>query len=387
MKKVVKSNLLVAILLIFLVGCTKKVTTEDLKANDWLIESANQEEPNMIASFSNHVMTIKIDSGGLASSAENEWEALGEEFAKNLIDNLDFKLEYTLKNNVMTIQDIEDESNNTEFTVTREDKNIVFTPKKDASSETLLLKPYAKTEKGTTETSSISSASRSTSVSTESELTEETTSNSTLFTSEETRSVQVTLADFIGGWGLPQSDTLFFIAADGSFTTGGIDGGTPSYPSYSFSTTPDGKSMMSLIHEKENTTDLILETDGTLTIEGATYIYLGNYTLDEFRAKKAAEDQALIEEQEHVHSENVTSSDAPANSFEAIESAKSFMADGGDSSQFDNYTFSDDAGVMADASGRPYYSIRVRQNGGNGMNSMAIGVITVYADTGECSWQ
>lgn len=68
---------------------------------------------------------------------------------------------------------------------------------------------------------------------------------------------------------------------------------------------------MSLIHEKENTTDLILETDGTLTIEGATYIHLGNYTLDEFRAKKAAEDQALIEEQEHVHSENVTSSDAP----------------------------------------------------------------------------
>ncbi|WP_279381635.1 hypothetical protein [Candidatus Enterococcus lowellii] len=42
---------------------------------------------------------------------------------------------------------------------------------------------------------------------------------------------------------------------------------------------------------------------------------------------------------------------------------------------------------MADASGRPYYSIRVRQNGWNGMNSMAIGVITVYADTGECSWQ
>jgi hypothetical protein len=62
------------------------------------------------------------------------------------------------------------------------------------------------------------------------------------------------------------------------------------------------------------------------------------------------------------------------------------MADGGDSSQFDNYTFSDEAGVMTDASGRPYYSIRVRQNGGNGMNSMAIGVITVYADTDECSW-
>jgi hypothetical protein len=71
-KNEVKSNLLVAILLIFLVGCTKKVTTADLKANDWLIESANQEEPNMIVSFSNHVMTIKIDSGGLASSAENE---------------------------------------------------------------------------------------------------------------------------------------------------------------------------------------------------------------------------------------------------------------------------------------------------------------------------
>lgn len=92
-------------------------------------------------------MTIKIDSNSLASDVENEWEALGEEFAKNLIDNLDFKLEYTLKNNVITIQDIEDERNNTVFTVIREDKNIIFTPKKDANTETLLLKPYTKPEK------------------------------------------------------------------------------------------------------------------------------------------------------------------------------------------------------------------------------------------------
>lgn len=46
--------------------------------------------------------------------------------------------------------------------------------------------------------------------------------------------------------------------------------------------------MMSLIHEKEDTTDLILESDGTLTIEGVTYIYLGNYTLDEFQARSSS---------------------------------------------------------------------------------------------------
>lgn len=50
MKKVITSLLVFASLLLF-TACGKKVTTEDLKANDWLIEATKDDEPNMIVSF------------------------------------------------------------------------------------------------------------------------------------------------------------------------------------------------------------------------------------------------------------------------------------------------------------------------------------------------
>ncbi|WP_270307291.1 DUF4950 domain-containing protein, partial [Enterococcus faecalis] len=35
----------------------------------------------------------------------------------------------------------------------------------------------------------------------------------------EKRTVQASLNDFVGGWGIPQSDNLFFINADGTFSS------------------------------------------------------------------------------------------------------------------------------------------------------------------------
>lgn len=158
------------IAIFFLAACGKKITTEDLKANDWIAESSSEDEPNMLLSFSDHVMSVSIDTDSMASNAKDEWEQLGEEIAKQLIDQMSYKLEYVLEKDTIKIQDTDDEEAFVYYTVSKEDENIIFTPdekKNDAESgaEKLVLKPY--TKKKEVETSS-SSSTEETTVSSES---------------------------------------------------------------------------------------------------------------------------------------------------------------------------------------------------------------------------
>lgn len=158
------------IAIFFLAACSKKITTEDLKANDWIAESSSEDEPNMLLSFSDHVMSVSIDTDSMTSNAKDEWEQLGEEIAKQLIDQMSYKLEYVLEKDTIKIQDTDDEEAFVYYTVSKEDENIIFTPdekKNDAESgaEKLVLKPY--TKKKEVETSS-SSSTEETTVSSES---------------------------------------------------------------------------------------------------------------------------------------------------------------------------------------------------------------------------
>ena len=158
------------IAIFFLAACGNKVKTEDLKANDWIAEASNKEEPNMIISFSDHVMSVSVDTKSMKSSAKDEWEKLGEEFAKQIVDQLNYKLEYSLEKNTIKIQDTDDEEAFIYYIVSKEDENIVFTPdekqnKDESDAEKLVLKPYTKKKK--VETSS-SSSTEETTVSSES---------------------------------------------------------------------------------------------------------------------------------------------------------------------------------------------------------------------------
>ncbi|MCO7026457.1 hypothetical protein Q0F97_03785 [Tetragenococcus halophilus] len=96
MKKWINGLLLGMLFLIFLVGCSSKVSEDDLKENNWTIEPDEVDVPNMIASFSDHVMTLKVDVESIGSTATDEWEQMGEDFAKELASEMDFKFEYTL---------------------------------------------------------------------------------------------------------------------------------------------------------------------------------------------------------------------------------------------------------------------------------------------------
>lgn len=173
MKKVLGGSLLFLSLLFF-TACGKNVTTEDLKANDWLIEATNDDETNMIASFSDHVVSLSVDTSEMKSTASNEWEALGEDFAKNLVEQMNYKFEYTLKNNEMVWKDEEDKDNDAKYTVSKDEKNLILTPDKNNKSddnEKLTLKPYKK-KKSTNTTKTTNSSSIEQSSSTVSSITE-----------------------------------------------------------------------------------------------------------------------------------------------------------------------------------------------------------------------
>lgn len=129
--------------LIFLAGCSASISEEDLKANDWSIEPEEEDVPNMIASFSDHVMTLKVDVESIESTATDEWEQMGKEFAKELASEMNFKFEYTLDDDQITLQDTDNEDEKNTYEVSEEDNNVIFTPTDDSSddTETITLQP------------------------------------------------------------------------------------------------------------------------------------------------------------------------------------------------------------------------------------------------------
>lgn len=158
MKKILGSMLVFSFLLLF-TACGKKVTTEDLKASDWLVESPKASEPNMILSFSDHVVSFNVDTSSMKSTSSNEWEEMGEEFAKSLVDKMSFKFEYTLEGDVMTLKNDENKNGDAKYTVSKEDKNIILTPEKSNKSDDtvkLVLEPYKKKKSNESSTSTSS---------------------------------------------------------------------------------------------------------------------------------------------------------------------------------------------------------------------------------------
>lgn len=148
MKKWIKGLLLGTLGLTFLVGCSSKVSEDELKENNWSIEPDEEDVPNMIASFSDHVMSLKVDVDSIESTAADEWEQIGEDFVKEIASEMNFKFEYTLDGDQITLQDTENEDESNDFEVSKEDDNIIFTPTDDSDEdvETITLQPYENEE-------------------------------------------------------------------------------------------------------------------------------------------------------------------------------------------------------------------------------------------------
>lgn len=148
MKKIV--GVLTLLLLPFLLtACGKNITVDDLKAHNWVTEATN-DEPSMIVKFTDHIVSFKVDVDSMKSTASNEWENIGEEIGKSIVDKMEYKYEYTLDKNKLTWIDDEDKNNNAVYDLEKDGNNLVLTPNKDENEkdrEKLVLKPYLKKAK------------------------------------------------------------------------------------------------------------------------------------------------------------------------------------------------------------------------------------------------
>lgn len=148
MKKIV--GILTLLLLSFLLtACGKNITVDDLKAHNWVTEATNNE-PSMIVKFTDHIVSFKVDVDSMKSTASNEWESIGEELGKSIVDEMEFKYEYTLEKNKLTWIDDEDKNNNAVYDLEKDGNNLILTPNKEENEkdrENLVLKPYSKKAK------------------------------------------------------------------------------------------------------------------------------------------------------------------------------------------------------------------------------------------------
>ena len=184
------------------------------------------------------------------------------------------------------------------------------------SSET---KKEVKTKESSTTVTSTTIVSSIKTKEKESSSTAETSSVSTSFVEEETQT-QVSLSDFVGGWGIPQSDNLFFINADGTLTS--ITQSNVPLQNLSFSIDANGNQTMSYVLNNTART-LVKNADGTLTAGGQVYSYLGNITMEQLIERNNQGQQADVQPSEPQQQAEPTQapSEEPQNSEQSEEQA------------------------------------------------------------------
>ncbi|CAC9708253.1 hypothetical protein IE368CO2PC_02159 [Enterococcus faecalis] len=123
----------------------------------------------------------------------------------------------------------------------------------------------------------------------------------------EERTVQASLNDFVGGWGIPQSDNLFFINADGTFSST-TQSNVP-LQNLNFSVDANGNQTMSYVLNNTPGT-LVKNADGTLAAGGQVYSYLGNITMEQL-IERNNQGQQNTAQQEVQESENIIQPSTP----------------------------------------------------------------------------
>lgn len=132
-----------------LAACGNSVTSEDLQQHKWEVDAQeNTEEMIMVADFDEKKMTMSFDASAMETNASDEWEQLGEEFGKNLLESMKFTFEYTLDKNELKLTSLDSNQidiDNT-YLVKKDGENILLKSKDEDKGAELLLKPYTKSD-------------------------------------------------------------------------------------------------------------------------------------------------------------------------------------------------------------------------------------------------
>ncbi|HAP3816359.1 TPA: DUF4950 domain-containing protein [Enterococcus faecalis] len=180
-------------------------------------------------------------------------------------------------------------------------------------------KKEVKTKETSTTVTSTTKDSSSRTKEKESSSTTETSNISTSSVDDKTQT-EVSLGDFVGGWGVPQSDNLFFINADGTFSST-TQSNVP-LQNLSFSIDENGNQIMSYVLNNTPGT-LVKNIDGSLSAGGQVYSYLGNITMEQLieRNNQGLQADAQPSEPQQQAGPTQAPSEEPQNSEQSEEQA------------------------------------------------------------------
>ncbi|HHB0739982.1 TPA: DUF4950 domain-containing protein [Enterococcus faecalis] len=170
-------------------------------------------------------------------------------------------------------------------------------------------------ETSTTVTSTTKDSSSRTKEKESSSITE--TSNISTSSVDDKIQTEVSLGDFVGGWGVPQSDNLFFINADGTFSST-TQSNVP-LQNLSFSIDENGNQIMSYVLNNTPGT-LVKNIDGSLSAGGQVYSYLGNITMEQL-IERNNQGQLQPSEPQQQSEPTQAPSEEPQNSEQSEEQA------------------------------------------------------------------
>lgn len=145
---------------------------------------------------------------------------------------------------------------------------LIFNPQKQQAEK---LEGWTNQSTNTSNSNTSSSDSQQTSVS------------STAETSSSSENPQPSIDDFVGGWGISQSENIFFINTDRSKSKVAVDNTIETIPMENFSLyyTEDGRSALSYV-ENDVQQEWIKTADGTLTSGDQVFQSLGNLTIEQY---------------------------------------------------------------------------------------------------------
>lgn len=138
------TSIYLVVMMVVLVGCSNKVTQKELMNHDWEITVENNKESDgiaLIASFTKTSAILSFDSSNMKTESSDEYNQLGEDFAKAILSNLTYDVDYELKHDIIHLKNT-DLDLDSDFNIKKDKKHIILSS--PDSDETAVLVPIDK---------------------------------------------------------------------------------------------------------------------------------------------------------------------------------------------------------------------------------------------------
>ncbi|MGO3731585.1 MAG: hypothetical protein ACTJHC_00255 [Vagococcus sp.] len=141
--KQIKNISLILISLFILSGCVNSITKETLAQNKWTtVRQSDEEDVTLLFDFQPDILVVKLDpdSFDIDNDQESDTEKLGQDLAKKMLDDIEFKVTYKVDDNKLILKSDTLDINGT-FKLSKVNEDILLTPTGKKGGDVVTLTP------------------------------------------------------------------------------------------------------------------------------------------------------------------------------------------------------------------------------------------------------